>query len=152
MSSSGLPTRVKLTADATAITSSTPAAVAGLLFTLTSGTYYTFKFLLLVQTSDATVGPRLGLSLPAFTTFGATVTALFAADGAAATWTGALTVDDDYTTLTDLPAASTSYLVTVEGVILPSGAGDVQIIAAREGATGTITIKQASAGLLFELA
>ena len=142
----GSATLDKLTADETSTTST--LANTGLTFAVTNGSYYHFKFIVLFQTSDATVGPKLSLSIPAVTTFGAMVQGVFAADGAAALWTGAITSSGDEVTATDLPAASTSYVCTVEGTILPSADGNLTFQIAREGASGTITLKRGSVGLL----
>jgi len=148
---SGVPSGVKKSADQTT-TSSTLADVTSLTFSVTSGSYYHFRFIVLVTSSSATGGPIFSVSTPTTTTFGASVSIQFAADGASAMWTGAVTSSNDPVTATDLPAASTSYLATVEGTILPSANGSLSLRFGSEDNSSTITVKQGSLGFLSVVA
>jgi len=130
-----LPVPTSLTSDAT-FTSST-LANSGMSFTVATTTYYNFRFMCMVQTSDVTVGPKFGVTHPGATTFIASVRNTVAEQGDIQSSGGSVQ-------LSGLPIASTSYLVTVEGTILTSSAGTVHLQMAREGSSGTITLKQGS--------
>ena len=134
---------VKVTVDATT-TSASLADVTALTFAVTSGTYYHFRYVLVVQTSLSTCGPVLAMVHPGATVFGAIVTNPVGEGGS-------LNTSGTSVTVADLPAASTSYAISIEGVILPNSTGDLKVQFAAEVATNTITIKQGSSGLLTEI-
>ena len=144
------PSTCKKTADQT-FNSATLANVTGLSFAVTSGVYYHFRFLLLVRSNTATVGVKFSCTVPAFTTFGATGRGIIAADGVGAEFQGAVTTSGDAIVPTAVPAINTDYVSVLEGVLLPSANGTLQVQAATETGTTIVTVRQGSCGVLFVL-
>ncbi len=152
VSASGGPTNTKVTSDQT-FTSTTPADVTNMSFSVTNGRYYRFRFLVLYRSSATTVGLRLTLTIPAVTRFGATARMIFAAAGAGGEFQGRIASSGEQVTATAVETVDTDQLAIVEGVILPSANGTLQLQAARETDTGgaTITVRQGSNGALEDL-
>lgn len=138
---------VKKSSDQT-FNSATPANVTSLSFSVTSGVYYHFKFVCLVRSDTATVGVRATVTIPAVTRFGATMRTIIAADGAGAEFQGAITASADAVVPTAVPAINTDYILIVEGCILPSANGTLQLQAATETGTTVVTVRQGSVGIL----
>lgn len=143
-------TSVRKAADQT-FNSATPANVSDLVFALTSGRYYKFSFTLLVRSDTLTVGVAASITHPGATRFGATVRTIFAADGAGAEFGGAVTASDDAVVPTAVPAINTDYILEIEGVILASASGNLQVRARTETGTTVVTVRQASCGMLYDL-
>lgn len=122
------------------------ADVTDLKLAVSNGVYYTFKFVCVVQSAVLTCAVKLGLDVPAFSTYAATVQSLYAADGAAALWSGALTFSGDSVVATDVPVINTDYIVTIEGIILPSADGFLQVRAANEDNASTVKTRKGCAG------
>lgn len=142
------PTLVKLTADQTFLTTGL-ANVTGLVFPVTAGTLYRFTFFAVFRSSLATAGARLGLTLPAFTTYtGSVRIAGRAADGTDSEFVGALTTSGDSVVSSAVAATNTDFLAVVEGVLLPSANGNLQLQAAPEVAA-TLTVRNGSHGQLW---
>lgn len=146
----GGPSLVKKTADQT-FNSATPANVSGLSFAVSSGVYYHYRFVCLVRSTTATVGIRMTVTIPAVTCFGGRVSALIAADGVGASFDGAITTSGDAVVPTAVPAINTDYVQIVEGLILPSANGTLQLQAATETGTTIVTVRQGSCGFLTVL-
>lgn len=146
----GGATLVKKTADQT-FSAVGPADVTGLVFPLTSGNYYHFKFVLLVQSNTATVGVRTTVTHPGATRFGAIVKTIIAADSAAAEFQGAISTSGDAVVPTAVPVINTDYILTIEGVILASASGNLQVRAGTETGTTNVIVRQGSCGLLTDL-
>jgi hypothetical protein len=144
------PTIVKKTSDQT-FTSGTPANVTSLSFAVTSGRYYKFKFDVIFRSDTATIGLELTLTFPGITRFAASVKIPVAADGTAALWNGWITSSGDSVAGSGVQAINTDYYAEVEGVILPSANGTLQLQASTETGAGTITVRQASLGYLWDL-
>ena len=150
----GGPATVKLTADLAAYSVATLVNLAGLAFAVASGVYYRFVFNVVHQQAATTTGLRLGLTFPAATIFaaharvshGVTVNA----DGTDIMFEGPITTSGDSVLGTGVQAAATNYISTIEGFILPSAAGNIQVQYAPEVAAA-MTVKQGSHGLLFTL-
>lgn len=151
---SGGPATVKLTSDLapyllTALTNAT-----GLSFAVTSGVYYNFSFVIVHQSLLSTTGLRLGLTHPGATIFAAHAavshTASATADGSDNRFEGPLTTSGDSVVGAGVAAATTNYVSTIEGFILPSTTGTLQVQYAAEVAA-SVTVKQGSHGLLFTL-
>ncbi len=141
---------VKKAADQT-FAAATPANVTDLVFAVVSGRHYHFKFVLLVQSNTLTVGVATSITIPTATRFGATVRALFAADGAAAEWQGAITASDDAVVPTAIAAINTDYVIVLEGIIVPSANGNAQLRARTETGTTNVIVRQGSCGMLWDL-
>jgi hypothetical protein len=130
--------------------SATPANVTSLVFPVVSGRYYSFRFTTLVRSDTLTVGIRSTVTTPTFTIFGATACTIFAADGAGAEFCGAITASGDAVIPTAVPAINTDYVLVIEGTILPSANGNVQVQAATETGTTVVTVRQGSVGVLTD--
>lgn len=146
---------VKMTADGGALTTATLADVGGLVFPLLAGSYYRFLFHLLYTTTVTTSGLKFGLTYTAgVTAFAAIGRTLSAADGVSAEFQGLINSSGDSVTATDAQATGTTAapnLAVIEGTIIPSVNGNLQVQAANEAAAGTVVVKQGSNGSLWLL-
>jgi hypothetical protein len=125
--------------------------VTGLSFDVVAGQRCDFKFRGLYRSASLTVGLRIGLAVPNFTMFGARVViAGFAVDGTDAEFYGNLTTSGDAVVSTAVIAINTDYLFIVEGTLIPSANGTVQLQAGCEVA-GTVTVRQGTCGDLTTL-
>jgi hypothetical protein len=145
-----IPTIVKKTADQT-FNATGPANVTSLVFSVTSGRYYYFRWVMLVRSDTSTIGVRADMTVPAFTRFGATGRTIFAGDGAGAEFQGAMTASADAVVPTAVPAINTDYVWQIDGLILPSAGGSIQVRAGTETGVTTVTVRQGSMGLLWDL-
>jgi len=120
-------TYVKRTADTTNSVA-TPVNLGNMRFNVTSGTYYYFKFLIQYQSSASTTGLKLTITYPAVTTSAAVATINgLAADGNSHDFTGAITSSGDVVTSTAVVAQNVTYIAILEGTMLPSASGAVQL-------------------------
>ena len=143
-------TYVKKTADQT-FNATGPASVTGMSFALTSGHYYYYRFVCLVRSDTATVGIRMTVTYPSVTTAGGRCVSMIAADGVGAEFQGAITATGDAVIPTAVPAINTDYVQVVEGTILPSANGTLQLQAGTETGTTVVTVRQGSVGFLYDL-
>lgn len=141
---------VKKTGDQT-ISVATPTNVTGLSFALVANRYYRFEFMCIVQSNTATVGVAATVTTPSFTRFTARISAPFAADGAGAEWQGDVTASADAVVPTAIAATNTDYLMKIEGVILPSANGTLQVQGRTETGTTNVIFRQGSCGFLWDL-
>ena len=146
----GGPAVVRKTADQT-FANATLANVSDLSFAVVTGRYYHFRFVLLVRSNTATVGVKLSVTVPAFTRFGARAGHPVAVDGVGCEFFGAITASGDAVIPTAVPAVNTDYLAVVEGLLLPSANGTLQLQAATETGTTQVIVRQASVGFLTDL-
>lgn len=146
----GTPTVAHKASDQT-FSSATLANVTSLSFSVLSGETYYFKFVLLVRSDTATVGIAASVTVPAITRFGAMVYTTIAADGTAAEYVGAVTTSGDKVSPTAVPAINTDYVEIVEGILIPSAGGTLQLQAATETGTTTVTVRQGSTGFLTKV-
>ena len=149
----GGPATVKLTADLAAKSTTTLADVTGLVFPLVAGTYYRFVFHVLFFAGATATGIRLGLTTPAFTVYSAHVRVPAAtADGTAGMMEGFLSTSGDSVVGANTPGTTkaNSNLGVIEGSILPSANGNLQVQYAPEVAAA-LTVLQGSNGTLFSL-
>lgn len=144
------PEVVKITSD-TSTFNTTLSDITGLSFSVSNGTYYGFKFLLPYTYSTTAKGPKYGITIPAATIYSATVRIPMAADGADAFYEGCLTTSGDSVNASSSPASSTVLLAVIEGVLLPSADGTLQVRHAANGALQTLVTKQGAVGLLWEI-
>lgn len=147
----GGPTTTKKTADESTTSNTVLTSAAGLSFSVTAGRYYMFDFLVLFRTAATTTGIVLAVSAPAATRFGYTSDIPIAADGTAATRHGWGTASDDLNVGTGVQAANTDYVAYVRGIILPSANGTIQIRFRSEVSASSVTVRQGSAGILYDL-
>lgn len=141
----------KKTSDQT-FNSTTPVDVTQLSFPVSASHYYKFEFFVLVRSEvSATTGVAVAVTTPAFIRFGATARAIIAADGTGAEFQGAMTTSGDAVIPTAVPAINTDYLHIVEGVLLPSANGTLQMQARTETGTLQVNVRQGSIGILWDL-
>lgn len=118
---------VKIDADIADKTTIAVADAAGLLFAVTSGVLYRFAFKVVFQSGVSTTGIKFGLTTPTFTRYAATVRIPFAIDGTGAEFAGPLAVSGDAVVSTAVETINTDYVAIIEGIILPSADGSVQL-------------------------
>ena len=138
----------KRTADTT--TSTATLKNVGLAFSVVSGHYYKFKFVLLYSTGATTTGIKVALTCPAVTDFSAGVKIFgFAVDAAAGAWMGVINSSGDVVTSTGVAVIDVHYTAEVEGIIVPSADGVLQLQWASE-TTAAATLKAGSMGEIYE--
>lgn len=138
------------TGDQTA-TTATLADVTGLSFSVTSGTVYYFLFQCVFQSTSTSVGLKAGLTFPAVTTFASTVKTVMSAAGVSSEYSGPISASGGSVAATAVPVANTNYLSTIEGVIVPSASGTLQVQFAAHTTGATVTLKANSVGLLYTI-
>lgn len=136
------------TGDQTA-TDGTLANVTGLLFALTAGSTYYFNFQCAYQSSLATIGLKLGCTFPSASLFAASARIPISAFGSSSVFSGAIIASGGAVTATATPTTSDTYLANLEGIIIPSVSGNLQVQFAAETTGGTITLKAGSMGQLY---
>jgi trimeric autotransporter adhesin len=147
----GFPTFSKTTSDQTF--SVTALANAGLSFTVVAGATYKYKFNVLYTSAATTTGLRIGLTYPATTMSsalanipGSTV------DGTGFLFSGFISSSGDSVVSANSPAVSpTVMMANIEGLIIPSANGTVQLRASSEVAASNIVIKSGSFVEVVEL-
>jgi hypothetical protein len=122
-------------------------------FSVVAGTYYRFKFLALYRSAATTTGIKVSVSIPSATVFSAVANCPVstAADTTAGIFRGHITSSGDAVTGTGTPAAGTTFIAEVEGMLLPAVDGTLQFQYASEVSGSTVTLKQGSCGLLWTL-
>lgn len=145
-------TYIRLASDLATNIGTTLTTANSLAFLLASGTTYVFAFNVLFQSGAPTIGLKLGLNFPAATIQGSTVRIPVAADGVAAEFQGWISSSGDTVIGTTVQASGTTYLATIEGTILPSANGTLQVVfSANAASTAGILIQKQSAGVLVAL-
>jgi hypothetical protein len=116
---------------------------------LLSGQTYVFAWNVLFQAATTTCGIRIGLTFPAATIASAQAWIPLAADGTAGAFEGWITSSGDSVVSTGVPAASTTFLATIEGTIRPTANGTLQLWYASELSTNPgVLIMQQSVGVV----
>ena len=146
----GGPSVVKSTGDQTA-TTATLINVTNCSFSVTSGVYYKFQFLVPFRSTLATVGLRLALTFPAVTVFACTGQIPIAGAGAGGVLQGYIIASGGAVVGTAVPAVNQNYLAILDGFILPSANGTLQLQFAAETTGATVTCKQGACGFLYTL-
>ena len=148
----------KVYTESDSATGSTTAMVtaSGMVFAVTTGNYYRFKFHVITRigsvTSATTVGIKLGLTFPAATVVGAVAMIPQAVAGTAHFFTGQIQASGGTVTSasTQFPTANT--LSIVEGSIVPSAAGNVALTFGCElSTTAGVVIKSGTNGVIEQL-
>jgi hypothetical protein len=143
----------KLTADEAGATTAT-LQNTGLSFAVTNGSYYMFRFRVLMRTTSTTVGLKFGLTVPAFTSFGAVarIPILVGSNGTSGGEVqGAITASGEFLVTASAPTANLDFLCMVDGVLLPSADGTLMLQYAAETTGQTVTMRQGSAAELITL-
>lgn len=153
VTASGGASIVKITSNMAANTTTTLTDTTGIAFSVTSGTYYRFSFQILYRSAATTTGIKLTVTTPAVTTLAAVVKAPVstAAGGTASEFGDWITSSGDAVTGTGTPATSTTHIAFIEGTILPSADGTLQVRHASEVASSGVTIMAGTNGLLWTL-
>lgn len=138
---------VRLVGDLTAITT-TLANATGLAFTVNAGITYQFRFLVVFR-ANTSVGIKLGVTTPAFTTFSGKVRIPVDNSSVTGEVQGNLTSSGDSVLSSTVNIINTNYLSVIEGTIKPSASGTLQLqYALGGGGVGTVTVKANSGGTL----
>lgn len=146
----GAPQVVGLAADQ-AFSSTTVADVEGMSFSVRAGRRYHFRFVLLWRSSLVTSGLRATVTIPAATAFGARLNTMITGDAAGRDYVGAISTSGDEVGTTNVETIDTDYVAVLEGVIVPSADGTVQLRAGCEATLSTCTIRAGSVGYLHDL-
>lgn len=145
-------TTVRIAADAP-FTGTNPSNVTGLSFAVVSGSTYRFSFFIPHRTAAVTTGIKLALTCPAFSVFTAAVRiAGFAADGTDAEFAGVISSSGDSVLSTAVAAAPADALAVIEGVIVPSANGTLQVQAGTEVQNSAATVRAGANGQLWLVA
>jgi hypothetical protein len=142
--SSCCPGKVKITSDVT--TTSTTLSGSELSFAVNAGTYYKFRFVIVFATDATTTGIRLGLNAPSASVFSATTDVATGSDGTNARAQGSITSSGDWILTGGVEAANTNYIAIVEGIILPSVSGTVQLVFGSGTNGNQVSLKPGSMG------
>lgn len=122
----------KLTSDSAASTVTTLGNVAGLALPVTIALYYNFRFGIIWNAATATTGIKIGLTTPTATVYTQVGVGNYAAGAGGDT--------------------TANYFTMVEGVIVPSATGTLQVqFAAGVAAAGNVVVKQGSFGTAWVL-
>ena len=124
------------------------ADVTGLSVPVTAGVSRRFRFDVVFRTAATTTGIGLALTYPAASTFAATARIPIGADGAGGELQGWVTSSGDAVVGTGVQAINTDYLATVEGVIVPTATGVVQLRFRSEIAASAVTVRAGSCAVL----
>jgi hypothetical protein len=128
------------------------SAHPSLKFSLSSGNYYAFEFVALMQTPVQTNGIRVGLNFPAATVVSAQGRVPISADGAGQEMQGWITSSGDSVVGASMATVNVPVICTVKGVIVPSANGTLNFGYGGElGTTAGIVCRQGSYGILRKL-
>lgn len=149
-------TNVYMQDDMATGTTTAMVTASGMLFAVTSGNYYRFRFYVISRignvTSATTVGFKLGLTFPAATVVGASVNIPFGAAGASHFFEGQITASGGAVTSTATQNPNANTLSTVDGVIVPSADGNLALTYGCElSTTAGVLIKQGTNGILEKI-
>lgn len=139
------------TSDA-AFTTTTLGDVPELVFDVRANHYYLFEFSVVFQSSSTSTGLQIGLTVPTFDRYAASVDIPVDGDGNNANFRGHLTTSGDSVDSPGVDNADQDYMCVIKGVIFPNTEGQINVQAALEtGESGTITIQEGSWGTLHDL-
>lgn len=149
-------TNVYMQNDMATGTTTAMVTASGMLFAVTSGNYYRFRFYVISRignaTSATTVGFKLGLTFPAATVVGASVNIPFGSAGASHFFEGQITASGGAVTSTATQNPNADTLSTVDGVIVPSADGNLALTYGCElSTTAGVLIKQGTNGILEKI-
>lgn len=143
-------TYVRTTADIV-MSSLTPANVAGLAFSITGGISYRFRFMFACNASLINLGARVAVTGPVFTSFIAMVSGIVTSGGTAAMYSGYLSNYADVVNINGLPTKNVDAPVAVEGFILPSASGTIQLQVGAGALAAPLTVRNGSVGELIRI-
>lgn len=134
----------KLTADLTAVTSTTLANMTGLSFSVVAGRTYKISACVIFQTAAATTGIAIGATTPAITRYAMTVDTNAGADSTTGDYHGTLNTSGDAVISPGVEVANTDYIANLSGVLIASANGTFQLQQATEVAASAVTVRQGS--------
>lgn len=138
---------VKITADQTNSTL-VVSDITGLSFSVVSGTYYHFRFIIPFATASTTTGIALTMTFPAATVFAAAVRIPVIPDSVSGEFQGWIKTTGDVVIGTGVPTTTENFLATIEGMILPSVDGTIQVRFRSEIDTSLVTVRQGASGFI----
>lgn len=141
--------------SATGVTTGMVTA-SGMVFAVTTGNYYRFRFHVITRignvTSATTVGIKLGLTFPAATIVGAVANIAQGAAGASHWYSGQIQSSGGTVTSVSTQFPNSNTLSIVEGSILPSAAGNIALTYGCElSTTAGVVIKSGTNGVIEQL-
>ena len=139
----GFPYFASNAADQTFLTT-VLANATNLSFAVVASRKYSFKFHVYFTSAAATTGIRVGLTAPASTLLSSNVVIPLAGDGAGAFFEGVINSSGDSVISTATPVLGVIYLATIEGQIIPSAGGTVQLQVSSEVNASNIVVKNGS--------
>jgi len=126
-------------------------SLAGLGFEVSSGVSYGFEFGIAFATAQNTTGAKFGLTIPAASTFCATVRIPIAAAGVGGEFQGWISSSGGVVTGSGVQTAGIKYYADIEGAILPTANGNLQVIYGTEVAGSAVSTFAGSYGILTTL-
>jgi hypothetical protein len=139
----GVPMFTRVTADQ-ATTSTTAISATNMSFPVIAGNVYKYKFLVLYTSTSSNNGLRLGLTYPAVSTASAVANIAAATDSTGAYYQGVINSSGDVVAATSTAASNLIEISTVEGILVPTANGTVQLKFGSELSSQTVTIKAGS--------
>lgn len=142
---------VRMVSDMATAVGLTAVNASGLSFTVLPAVYYYFQFGAVYQAQQPATGLGITVTFPSATVFAGNAYIPQAADGTGAIFSGQISSSADFVQATATPASGVNFMATVEGMILPSATGTVQLQFRAETAAGSVLLKQGSWGKLQTL-
>jgi hypothetical protein len=121
-----------------------------MLFSLTSGRRYYFKFMVTYQTAATTTGAGFVFTCPAMTAANYKVEIRQAAAGTDQMYTNSATALTTVLVSASVIAATTDYIASIEGFCQPSADGTLQLRCRSEVNGSQITIQNTGIGFLVD--
>ena len=125
-------------------TTQTLADVTDMSFTVVAGVTYRYQFEIIFQSTSASVGIGLSLSIPTSSRFGAMAMIPQSSDGPGALYNGAISASDDVVVTPQVEAANVDYMARIVGLITPTVSGTLKLRARNETGATAVLIKQGS--------
>lgn len=146
----GLPKVVTRTGSVST-TSTTPVNATDLVFPVLNGRFYKFRFEVVARTAAANHGIGFTVTTPTVTRLAAHAYMQVSGAGVATFDIGQITTSGTLIQFGGFPAANQDTLAIIEGIIVPSADGNVQLQIATENAATQVSIESGSFGLLWDL-
>jgi hypothetical protein len=137
-----------MVSDMTTAVGLTAVNASGVSFSVLPGVYYYFQFGAVYQSQQPATGLGVTVTFPAVTIFAGNAYIPQAADGTGSVFSGQISSSGDFVQATATPASGVNYMATIEGMILPSATGTLQMQFRAETAAGSVLLKQGSWGKL----
>jgi hypothetical protein len=140
----------RTTADQT-ISGLTPVNVLGLSFPVLAGVSYRFRFMFAGSAASNSNGARVGMTGPTFSTFSAIVSGVVQLGGTGALYTGYLASYADVVAINGLPLKNADAPTMVDGIILPSINGTLQLQVGAGVLSAPLTVSSGAVGELIRI-